>query len=557
MNVKYLRSNYFVLPERTWINNRITKAPLWCSVDLRDGNQALVNPMSIENKVKFFLHLVKIGFKEIEVAFPSSSQTEFNFVRHLIEHDLIPNDVTIQVTVQARSHLIERTFEAVKGAKNVIIHLYNSTSILQREIVFRKSKEEVLHLALAGVEQIMKLLKNYPETTFKLQYSPESFEGTEIEYALEIVNAIIDKWQPRNKNLIINLPLTMEIMTPIEYADRVEFMVKHMLWREQVVVCVHTHNDRGCAVAATETALLAGVDRVEGTLFGNGERTGNADLVTLALNLFTQGIDCELDFCNLPETIEIYKQCVKMEIHQRHPYAGNLVFTAFSGSHQDAIRKGLEMMNHSSSQQWRVPYLAIDPYDIGRNYEKIIRINSQSGKGGVVYVLEKEFNLKLPKDMHVELGEHAKRISVEQGGEIDANALFSMFKHIYTLDVTKLVNYQIKNFVENVEIECEIVFLKKKLVIKGIGNGTLDAFMNGLSSEGFMDYTINQYTEHSLNQGSKADAITYIQVKKADGQTHFGVGIGSDTTRCALEAIFAAIANIELETLMKGLEWKK
>lgn len=543
---KYRAFPKIKLANRKWPDNEITKAPIWCSVDLRDGNQALVTPMSVDQKVAYFDTLVETGFKEIELAFPSASETDFNFVRRLIDDGHIPDDVAIQVLVQAREHLIEKTFEAVKGAKNIIIHLYNSTSTLQREIVFQKSKEEIKQIALDGVEMIKKRLPLLAGSKVRLEYSPESFMGTELDYAAEVVNAVLDAWNPlEHPGTIINLPLTVEEMLPNVYADQIEYMCEHIENREAIIVSVHTHNDRGTGIAASELAMLAGADRVEGTLFGNGERTGNADITIMALNLYTQGIDPKLDFSDIDALVKAYEKQVGMTIHERHPYAGELVYTAFSGSHQDAINKGFAAMKQAGRTQWCVPYLTIDPADVGRTYEAIIRINSQSGKGGVAYLLEQEYHLVLPKQMHPEIGKYAKEESDKLGIELTKEAIYKLFTRIFTLDETQLLNYEIKEVSGNVRFEGDIFFEDEVYHLAGAGNGPLNAFIHSFNNAQFGDYNIEFYSEHSLNSGSEAAAVTYVQVKDARGFTHFGVGISENTTRSAITAILAAVANIK------------
>ncbi|GBU11108.1 2-isopropylmalate synthase [Erysipelotrichaceae bacterium] len=534
------------LKDRKWPDNEITHSPIWCSVDLRDGNQALVIPMSVEQKVTYFDALVAIGFKEIELAFPSASDTDFKFVRRLIEDGHIPDDVTIQVLVQARRHLIERTIAAVQGAKNIIIHLYNSTSTLQREIVFGKTKAEVKQIALDGVAMIKENLHLLKGSNVRLEYSPESFMGTELDYALEVVNAVIEAWDPIvNKGTIINLPLTVEEMMPNIYADQIEYMDRHIIHRGAITISVHTHNDRGTGVAASELALLAGADRVEGTLFGNGERTGNADIMILALNLYTHGIDPNLDFSNIDSLIAIYEKEVGMSIHPRHPYAGELVYTAFSGSHQDAINKGFTILKQEKREQWCVPYLTIDPEDVGRTYEAIIRINSQSGKGGIAYILDQEYGCILPKRMHPEIGKYAKEESDKLGIELTKEMVYRLFTRIFTLDETQLLNYTITEKSGDVSFDGDIFFEDKIYHLTGNGNGPLNAFIHSFNSIQFGTYNIESYSEHSLNSGSEASAVTYVQVKDSRGFTHFGAGISENTTRSAITAILAAVANIK------------
>lgn len=534
------------LENRKWPDNEVTKAPVWCSVDLRDGNQALVDPMSVEQKLAYFQTLVQVGFKEIEVAFPSASDTDFQFVRTLIEGGYIPDDVTIQVLTQAREHLIDKTFEALKGVNKAIIHVYNSTSTLQRDVVFGKSKEEVKQIAISGVEMIKARMHLLEGSDITLEYSPESFMGTELDYSLEVIHAVLDTWEADKKDkTIINLPLTVEEMMPNVFADQVEYITSQIKYRDRVQISIHTHNDRGTGNAASELALLAGADRIEGTLFGNGERTGNADIVTLALNLYTQGIDMGLDFSEIDKLVESYVENVGMEVAKRHPYAGELVYTAFSGSHQDAINKGLDAMEKRNSQYWQVPYLTIDPKDVGRSYEAIIRINSQSGKGGVAYILKSEYGYDLPKAMHAELGRYVKDVSDTRGHVLSTDDIHYIFKRVYTLDDTQLLSYQISESNGEVQFFGEIVFEEKTYTLSGQGNGPIDAFVNSFKKADFGNYNVVGYSEHALATGSDAKAITYMQVADDQGHSHYGVGISVNTTRAAIDGILAAVANIK------------
>ncbi len=533
------------MPNRKWPNKTITKAPIWCSVDLRDGNQSLEIPMSLEQKINFFKFLVNMGFKEIEIGFPAASDTEFEFTRYLIENDLIPDDVTVQVLTQSREHIIKRTFEAVKGIKRVIVHLYNSTSTLQRDVVFGNSMDQTTDLAVFGAKLMNEEAKMLPETEFIFQYSPESFTGTEMDYAAEICNAVIDVWQPTPDNkVIINLPSTVEMSTPNIYADQIEYMCEHLIERENIVVSLHAHNDRGTAVAATELALLAGADRVEGTLFGNGERTGNADIMAIAMNLFTQGIDPELDFSKMNDIIEIYEASTGLPVHPRHPYAGSLVFTAFSGSHQDAIRKGMDKMK-THPDVWKVPYLPLDPMDVGRNYDPIIRINSQSGKGGVAFILEQNYGLHLPKMFQQDLSVVVTKISDKSHSDLSSDKIYKIFIDTY-VDIRKpfsLISYKETVMEEdNVKIEANVEYNGEKASIVGEGNGIVAAFCHAI--EGFiegMEIEIQDYREHSLSRGTKARAISYIQAKNGDGEVFFGAGTSSNITKSSLRAVASTV----------------
>lgn len=545
-NQKYRAFPKVRLEKRRWPDEEITQAPTWCSVDLRDGNQALVNPMSVAQKLAYFQTLIAVGFKEIEVAFPAASETDYQFVRTLIEGDYIPDDVTIQVLTQAREHLIDKTFMALQGVKKVIIHLYNSTSILQREVVFKKSKEEVKQIAVRGVEMIRERMHLLPESEITLEYSPESFMGTELDYSLEVIHAVLDTWKAEtHRKTIINLPLTVEEMMPNIFADQVEYIVQNVKYRERVEISVHTHNDRGTGNAASELALLAGATRVEGTLFGNGERTGNADIVTLGLNMYTQGIDPGLQFSNIDDLVESYTKNVGMEISKRHPYAGELVYTAFSGSHQDAIHKGLDAMKKDGKKRWAVPYLTIDPKDVGRTYEAIIRINSQSGKGGVAYVLKSHYGYDLPKAMHVELGHYIQLVSDHCGKVLEPEDIHHVFKRVYTLDDTQLLNYQMSEKDGKVHFVGKILFEERTYVLNGVGNGPIDACINSFKKVDFGHYNVIDYSEHALSTGSDAQAITYIQIGDASGDSHYGVGISVNTTKAAIDGILAAVANIK------------
>jgi 2-isopropylmalate synthase len=531
------------LPNRQWPTKTITHAPAWCSVDLRDGNQALINPMNMEKKLELFALLLKLGFKEIEVGFPSASKVEFDFLRRLVDDKLVPDDVTIQVLVQAREHLIAKTFEALKGVKKATVHLYNSTSVAQRKIVFGMEKEEIITLAMEGVDLVKKYEKEHDGQIF-LEYSPESFTGTELEFAAEISNAVTARWgiSPTRK-VIINLPATVEVATPNVYADQIEWMAAHLDNRENVIISTHTHNDRGTSVAATELALLAGADRVEGTLLSNGERTGNVDIITLALNMTTQGIDSKLNFSNIDEVLEIVERCTEINTHCRHPYVGELVYTAFSGSHQDAINKGLAYQKSKDDNLWEVPYLPIDPADVGRTYESIIRINSQSGKGGIAYILEKNYCYQLPKAMHPEIGRAVQAVTDEKGRELEAEEIlkifkdtyFNMKKHISLVDVTLSSNKKVATCALTYKYNGETI------TATGEGNGPIDACKNALLKDYKNDFTITSYAEHSCGDKSSAKAIAYIQIQSKNVLSCFGVGKDSDIATASIKALFSAI----------------
>ncbi|MDY0124309.1 2-isopropylmalate synthase [Sulfurimonas sp.] len=531
------------LPNRKWPSNSITKAPKWCSVDLRDGNQALINPMDMNKKLSLYALLLKIGFKEIEVGFPSASKVEFDFLRRLVDDNLIPDDVTIQVLVQAREHLIAKTFEALKGVKKATVHLYNSTSTAQRKIVFQKSKEEIIALALEGVDLVKKYEKNHDGEIF-LEYSPESFTGTELEFAAEISNAVTARWGiGENRKVIINLPATVEMATPNVYADQIEWMSEHLHNRENVIISTHTHNDRGTSVAATELALLAGADRVEGTLLCNGERTGNVDIITLALNMTTQGVESNLDFSDVNEVVDIVERCTEIETHVRHPYVGELVYTAFSGSHQDAINKGLAYRKSHNETFWEVPYLPIDPEDVGRSYESIIRINSQSGKGGVAYILEKNFGYQLPKAMHPEVGKLVQEVSDRKGQELTAEELFEIFNENYfkVKEHISLVDFTVSS-VKGIS-KCTLTYFYDgiEIVAQGEGNGPVDACKDALMKEYKNEFSINSYYEHSLGNKSSAKAIAYIEIETEDTLSCFGVGSDNDIATASVKALFCAL----------------
>lgn len=567
------------LKDRTWPNKSITTAPRWCSVDLRDGNQALVYPMEIPEKAELFNLLVAVGFKEIEVGFPAAADVEYNFLRYLVDNKLVPNDVTVQILTQAREHLIRKSFDALAGVHRAIVHMYNSTSTLQRDVVFGMSREQIKQLAVDGVKLVKQLAVEYHKKTgtiFDLEYSPESFTGTEVDFAVDICAAVMDVWEPTEQSkVILNLPSTVEMTTPNLYADQIEYFVRNIPRRDLAVISLHTHNDRGCGVAASELGLMAGADRVEGTLFGNGERTGNCDLVTVALNMLTQGVDPQLDFSNINQVAEVYERTTRMDIHQRHPYVGELVFTAFSGSHQDAINKGLAKRKQAEHEgkaiTWAVPYLPIDPHDIGRTYESIIRINSQSGKGGVAYVMEHDFGCRLPKTMHPEFARVVQVIAEKQGGEVMPAEINTAFENEYLkrkspLELVGISAIEEKPDSGEVNLRLKIHSDKPGFLASGSaeyegrGNGPLDAARDAIISAvsplpaspqtwgevpkaegGTFSFQIKNYSEHSLGEGSDARAIAYIQIERPDKSTFYGVGVSPNISRASIEALFSAV----------------
>jgi len=552
---KYIPFQQIKLENRQWPNNVISKAPIWCSVDLRDGNQALVDPMNMEEKLEFFHTLVDMGFKEIEIGFPSASETEYEICRELIEGNHIPDDVTIQVLVQAREHLIRKTFEAVKGAKNVIIHFYNSTSTLQRKVVFKTDMEGVTKIAIEGAKLIKQLTDEYTgDTNFRFEYSPESFSGTEVENAVYICDKVMEALGSTKENpVILNLPNTVEMCTPNTYADQVEYFIKHIKDREACIISLHPHNDRGTGVASGELALLAGAERVEGTIFGNGERTGNLDIVTMGLNMFTQGVDPKLDFSNLPKLREIYERCTDMKINPRQPYIGELVFTAFSGSHQDAINKGMQYMKDSGTEYWEIPYLPIDPADVGREYEPIIRINSQSGKGGAAFVMSHNFGYDLPKKMHPEFSKLVQAKCEELGRELIPKELFEVFSENY-LETKQKYALTKRKIYEESENGNDYVHFKGKMtidgtdevVLSGVGNGPIDAFFNAIKQVGLDKYEFISYSQHAISQGSDSKAVSYIELKKPDGKNIFGIGIDSNVNVASVLGVLNAINRAEM-----------
>ena len=555
LNYKRYRKNPVVdYPERKWPNREIEKAPIWCSVDLRDGNQALIDPMVVSEKIEFFNYLIKLGFKEIEIGFPAASQIEFDFLRLLIDRRLIPDDVVVQVLTQCREELVERTFESIQGCKQAIVHIYNSTSTLQRDVVFHMNKEQIINIAVEGTKMVKKHAENFPGKII-LEYSPESFTGTELDYALEVCTAVQEEWGPTKENpMIINLPSTVEMNTPNVYADQIEWMNTHFKNRESIILSVHPHNDRGTGVASAELALLAGADRVEGTLFGNGERTGNVDIMNIAYNMFSQGIDPKLAIEHVNESIEIYERCCKIPIHPRHPYAGKMVFTAFSGSHQDAINKGVQAMKERKSEIWQVPYLPIDPADIGREYEPIVRINSQSGKGGVAFIMDTYFGFKLPKGMHKEFANVIQRVS-EQQGEVSPEQIMDNFREQY-LDQKEPVHFR-RLRMDDLGGETKSQFDTKVTVVytnagvektfEAVGNGPIDAAKRGLQEELGIDIKILDYEEHALQSGSNSQAAAYIHLLDVDsGRVTYGVGVSSNITRASVRAIFSAVNRLGL-----------
>ncbi len=545
---KYTRQFFAApAPKTDWMQKTyIDRAPQWCSVDLRDGNQALVTPMSLEDKLEYFSALVKTGFKEIEIGFPAACDTEFEFCRTLIEQDLIPDDVTIQVLTQSREHIIQRTFEAIEGCKQAIVHLYNSTSLVQREQVFRMEKDEITEIAVSGA----KLCKQYRERCsgkILFEYSPESFTGTEPDYALEICNAVLDVWQPSPEDkVIINLPVTVQLSMPHVYANQVAYISENLKYRENVILSLHPHNDRGCAVADTEMGLLAGAERVEGTLFGNGERTGNVDIVTLALNMYAQGVDPGLDFSDLPTLTEMFTRLTQMEINERQPYSGKLVFAAFSGSHQDAIAKGLKWRNETGDPHWTVPYLPLDPADIGRAYETdVIRINSQSGKGGIGYVLETRFGYNLPKRMREHVGYLVKSISDHEHRELSPDEVYLIFREHY-IDITKPLNLTAVHYVQHngIEATIDIEYNGETASATNNGNGRLDAVSNAVRSYTGITYTLNSYTEHALEVGSTSKAVSYVELLNSEKESFWGVGIDNDIMTSSVKAFVSALNNM-------------
>ena len=547
---RYKRNPVLNYPEREWPDKEIMKAPIWCSVDLRDGNQALIEPMNVDEKMEMFNLLLKLGFKEIEIGFPAASQIEYDFLRKLVKENRIPDDVKVQVLTQCREELIDKTFEAIEGIKNVVVHIYNSTSTLQRDVVFHKSREEIIEIAKAGTRMVKERMKNF-DGNVQLEYSPESFTGTEMDFALEICTAVQEEWDHANDNpIIFNLPATVEMNTPNVYADQIEWMSKHFKERENIILSVHPHNDRGTGVAITELALLAGADRVEGTLLGNGERTGNVDILTVAYNMFSQGNNPELNLEDINEIIEIYERCCKMNVDMRHPYAGKLVFTAFSGSHQDAINKGEQALKERGSDIWEVPYLPIDPADIGRKYEPVVRINSQSGKGGVAFVMSTVYGYKIPKEMQREFADVIQKISEDEGGEIEPSRIMAEFQREYLKVKGPFEFINVKEYDDDnddeIRVELDFKYRGKEFHSEASGNGPIDAVKLAIRQcIGEVDIKILDYDEHSLSEGSHAKAAAYIQMKdNRNGNVVFGVGVSSNITRASIRAIFSALNRI-------------
>ena len=551
---RYRKNPVVDYPEREWPNKEITKAPIWCSVDLRDGNQALIDPMVVEEKIEMFQFLIQLGFKEIEIGFPAASQIEYDFLRQLVDRKLIPDDVVVQVLTQCREELIDRTFEAIEGCKQAVVHIYNSTSTLQRDVVFNMDREHITDIAVKGTLMVKERAKIFPGKII-LEYSPESFTGTELDFARDICNAVINTWEPTPESpMIINLPSTVEMNTPNVYADQIEWMIKHLDRRESVIVSVHPHNDRGTGVASAELAMLAGADRVEGTLFGNGERTGNVDILNVAYNMFSQGINPELNIEHINEIIEIYERCCKLPIHPRHPYAGKLVFTAFSGSHQDAINKGVKALKERQSEIWQVPYLPIDPADIGREYEPIVRINSQSGKGGVAFVMDTYFGFKLPKAMHKEFANVIQKLSEKQG-EVSPEQIMESFSKEY-LEQKEPIHFRklrVDDLSGSVKTQFDtrvtVVYTERGLekFFEAVGNGPIDAVQRGLSHELGISIKVLDYEEHALQSGANSQAAAYIHLLDSNtGRVTYGVGVSSNITRASVRAIFSAINRLGL-----------
>lgn len=532
------------LPDRTWPNATITKPPIWCSVDLRDGNQSLIEPMGPDRKIRMFQALVKMGFKEIEVGFPSASQTDFDFLRVLIDGKHIPDDVTIQVLTQAREELIRRTFESLKGAKSAIVHLYNSTSELQRRVVFKMDKPAIIKMAVDGAKLIKRLEAEMGMSGIRHEYSPESFMGTELEFSKEICEAVMDVYQPTPQNkLILNLPFTVEAATPNIHADQIEWCVRNFKNRDSITYSLHAHNDRGCAVAATELGLMAGADRVEGTLFGNGERTGNVDIITVAMNMFSQGVDPKLDISNVNDLVRMAEYCNQLPVHPRHPYAGELVFTAFSGSHQDAINKGFKAMKASNQSLWEVPYLPIDPMDLGRSYEAVVRINSQSGKGGIAYVMESEHGIELPRRLQIEFSKVVQAIADGEGVEVAADRLWSAFESEYLEGNGryKFLEHHATSDHGVQPLTAKIMDDGKPKTIKGQGNGPVDGFVDALKKESGLSFDVVDYREHAMGHGANAAAVAYVELRLADGTSLFGVGIDKNIVVASLKAVVSGV----------------
>ena len=554
---KYRPFAPIALPDRQWPDKTITTAPAWCSVDLRDGNQALIEPMGSERKLRMFNMLLDIGFKEIEIGFPSASQTDFDFVRHLIDNNLVPEDVTLQVLTQARPELIDKTFEAMQGCHRAVLHLYNSTSTVQRRVVFKMDREGIKNIATDGADYVAECAAKNTGTEWVFEYSPESFTGTEMEYALEVCEAVMDVWQPTPASkTILNLPATVEMSTPNIYADQIEWFCKNVSRRDSCIISLHPHNDRGCAVAATELGLMAGADRVEGTLFGNGERTGNVDIVTLALNLYSQGVESNLDFSDIFDVMRTTEHCNKLPVHPRHPYAGELVFTAFSGSHQDAINKGLNERRENPDSIWDVPYLPIDPTDVGRSYEAVIRVNSQSGKGGVAFIMNKDHGLELPRRLQIEFSKVIQGISESTGKEIDSDTIWSAFENEFIKSVKPI------EFIEHVsrsesgnesdehrQLNAKIKHLGDLIDIEGHGNGPIDAYVDSLKKQFNIDFRVVDYHQHATDAGSSAQSACYVEIQVAKGATRYGVGLHSNIVCASLIAVSCAVNRASVDLL--------
>lgn len=543
-HTKYQPFQTVDIKDRTWPNQVITEAPRWCSVDLRDGNQALIEPMSVAQKKKMFELLVSVGFKEIEVGFPAASQPDFDFVRSLIEEGKVPDDVTIQVLTQARPALIQRTFESLKGAKKAILHVYNSTSVVQREKVFKTDKAGIVEIAVAGAQEVKRCAQLAPETQWAFQYSPESFTGTEIDFAVEVCDAVSSVWEPTiERPIIFNLPSTVEVSTPNVYADQIEWFCRNIQNRDAIVVSLHTHNDRGCAVAAAELAVMGGAQRVEGTLLGNGERTGNMDIVVMAMNLYSQGVDPGLDLHDMDKIVSVVRECTQIDVHPRQPYSGDLVFTAFSGSHQDAIKKCLDI--YKEGETWEIAYLPIDPRDLGRTYQDVIRVNSQSGKGGIAYVLANKFGFELPRWLQIEFSRVVQQVTEVSGQEIKPDEIWELFNQHY-LDSDKVISledFSIKKAEGRETFNAKIDYFGKELSISGEGDGVLNAFVTGLKKAIKIDFEIMEYGEHALGQGADAEAVTYIQLK-CDGRRYSGVAISKDIIASSLNALMGAASQL-------------
>ena len=548
MNVNKYTKGYFMPPtvDMSWaMKDCIDKAPTWCSVDLRDGNQALIIPMSLEEKIEFYKHLLSVGFKEIEVGFPAASETEYEFLRTLVEKDLIPDDVTVQVLTQAREHIIKRTFEALDGVKNAIVHVYNSTSVAQRQQVFKKSKEDIKKIAVNGAIMLKELTEQAGQK-YRFEYSPESFTGTEPEYALEVCNAVLDVWKPQaDRKAIINLPATVEMSMPHVFASQVAYMSQNLKYRDNVVLSLHPHNDRGCGVADSEMGILAGADRIEGTLFGNGERTGNADIVTIAMNMFALGVDPKLDFSNMTELIEMYERVTRMHVYERQPYSGKLVFAAFSGSHQDAIAKGMHWRKEGREKYWNVPYLLIDPEDVGRKYEAdVIRINSQSGKGGVGYVMEQQYGLDIPKKMREEFGYCVKDVSDHKHKELMPDEIYQIFQDTFVNveEPYKLIDFALSKQKDgSIKGQIHMVVKGKEMTIEGQGNGRLDAVSNAMQQNFGIKYDNLTYSEHAMEIGATSRAMAYIGITAESGKVYWGAGMDTDIITASVKALISAI----------------